>query len=338
MMSGTPFSAAELVAYCNGPDDSYMGRLRKEYGIQRTGKVIYWEMDNENGRKWSAPQYARQVVRFAEAMREADPDINIMMDIYSFPYELEWLPQMLDIAGQQVDYVITREKSVEYIQKILQILDDYNRKNNTDILVVNSEWIADENVIEPFKDPGIPMEHDWSVMNIYEQTLNFRQIRWFYSLSSASAILDFMSLGGSFHLANFNNCANTWGGNIIECSKEGVWKSANGLVFKFYKNFKEKYPLRSEIENDNNLVRILACETDGGIIVDVVNKGYSGVTLKLALPPGFKPEFMETLYAPDKLSRAYLDHSDIIYENNDVKSMRKTSIRPLSVNRIVFSK
>jgi len=338
MMSGTPFSAAELVAYCNGPDDSHMGRLRKENGVKRTGKVTYWEMDNENGRKWSAPQYARQVVRFAEAMRAVDPEIRIMMDIYSFPYELDWLPQMLEIAGKQVNYVITREKSVEYIQKILKMLEDYNQKNNTGILVVNSEWIADENVTEPFKDPGVPMVHDWSIMNIYEQALNFRQIRWFYSLSSASTILDFMSVGGALHLANFNNCANTWGGNIIECSKEGVWKSANGEVFKFYKNFSDRYPLKSQIENGNDRVRILATETTAGIVVNVVNKGYAGVTLQLDLPSGYQPVFIETLYAPEKLSRAYMDRSDIKYEKNDIKSYRKTDIKPLSVNRMVFWK
>lgn len=338
MMTGTPRSAAELVEYCNGPDDSNMGRLRKSYGIQRAVKVSYWEMDNENGRKWSALQYAREINRFAAAMREVDPNIRLMMDLYSFPYELEWLPQMLEVAGRQVDYVITRERSVEYIGKVVKILDDYNRKNQTAIGVVNTEWIADANVTEPFSIATVPLEHDWSARNVYEQGLNYRQIRWFYALSSASTILYFMSLGGTVHLANFNNCANTWGGNIIECSKEGVWKSPNGEVFKFYKDFKDLYPLRSEVKNENPLVRILACETEEGIILNVVNKGEKGARLKLSLPDGVRPGLWETLSAPDKLSRTYIGHSDLVYENGTLESARGAEIKPLSVNRFVFRK
>jgi alpha-L-arabinofuranosidase len=338
MMTGSPFDAAELVAYCNGPDESPMGRLRKENGVQRTGKVIYWEMDNENGRKWSALQYARQLFRYAVAMREVDPGIKIMMDDYSFPYELEWLPQMLEIAGKKVDFVITRERSVEYIQRLLHVLDDYNRKNHTNIQPVNTEWLADEDVTEPFSDPNVPMHHDWNVWNKYEQALGYRQIRWFYALSSAKTILDYMSLGGAFHLANFNNCANTWGGNIIECSKEGVWKSPAGEVFKFYKNFNDKFPLKSEVKSDNKLVKILACETDTGIVVNVVNSGDRGADLILAMPAQYQSENMETLYAPNKLSRTSLNHSEIKSEKKEVKNSSEIFIKPLSVNRILFFK
>jgi len=313
-----------------------MGRLRKSYGVQRAGKVTYWEMDNENGRKWSALQYAGEINRFAGAMREVDPDIRIMMDIYSFPYELEWLPQMLDVAGRQVDFVITRERSVDYIQQVIKILGEYNKKNQTHIGVVNTEWIADANVTEPFSIATVPMEHDWSARNVYEKGFNYRQIRWFYALSSASTVLDFMSLGGTVHLANFNNCANTWGGNIIECSKEGVWESPNGEVFKFYKGFDDRYPLKSEVKNENPLVRILACETEEGIILNVVNKSEKAASLKLSLPDGYRPARWEVLYAPDKLSRTYRDLSDLVYETNTLKNVRTTAIKPLSVNRFVY--
>ncbi|MFA6126180.1 MAG: hypothetical protein WC699_02650 [Bacteroidales bacterium] len=338
MMTGSPRDAAELVAYCNGPNDSPMGRFRKENGVQRTGKVIYWEMDNENGRKWSALQYARQLIRYAGAMRKADPDIRIMMDIYSFPYELEWLPQMLEVAGKQVDFVITRERTVEYIQNLVRILEDYNRKNNTNIRPVNTEWLADENVTEPFTDPNVPMQHDWYVMNKYEHALGYKQIRWFYALNAASTVLDYMSLGGVFHLANFNNCANTWGGNIIECSKEGVWKSPAGEVFGFYKNFSDKYPLKSEIKGDNRYIKVLACETETGIVVNIVNTGDRVADLNLSMPAGFKSIDMETLHAPNKLSRTYIDHSEIKYDRTEIKNFSKLNIKPLSVNRLAFSK
>ena len=96
MMTSTPFKAAELVEYCNGTDSSAMGRFRKENGVVRRKKVIFWEMENEPSRKWSALQYAHKVVEFAKAMRmrSVDEDIRLMMAYYDFDQSLYWLPQM----------------------------------------------------------------------------------------------------------------------------------------------------------------------------------------------------------------------------------------------------
>jgi alpha-L-arabinofuranosidase len=43
--------------------------------------------------------------------------------------------------------------------------------------------------------------------------------------------LTFQRLGGDFAFANFNNFANTWGQNVIECPKDTAYLSPAGRVF-----------------------------------------------------------------------------------------------------------
>ena len=64
-------------------------------------------MDNEPGRKWTACQYAEECVKFAREMRLADPDIELMMAAYTYSPDL--LPDMLEIAGKDIQYVIYRQ-------------------------------------------------------------------------------------------------------------------------------------------------------------------------------------------------------------------------------------
>jgi alpha-L-arabinofuranosidase len=342
MMTSTPFEAAELVEYCNGPDESHMGRWRRENGVTRHCKVLLWEMDNEPGRKWSVLQYARQVVKFAEAMRGVDPDIKFMMAYYGFQDGIEWLPQMLEIAGHHVDFVIHREKSKAFIEHSLSIIQEHNQRNGTDIRQVNTEWLANFNAPEPFDDPEIPQNYRWQgrqTINDYKKIISFRQVHWFYALNAACHLLDYMSLGGEFYLANFNNCVNTWGQNVIESAKEGAWISPAGHVFKFFSNFKGEYPLKTELaEGRSAFIKAQACETgDGRIHVYLVNVGRNALPVSLDLPANYTVESVETLFAPDRLSRCHLRTNEIQFEAHKHNNRRWTKIKPLSVNRIVCS-
>lgn len=342
MMSSMPFEAAELVEYCNGSDESSMGRLRKENGVTRRRKVIFWEMDNEPIRKWSALQYARQVVKFATAMRSVDPDIKIMMAYYGFAQPLEWLPQMLEIAGRHIDFVIHREKSKEFIERAMAIIREYNRENSTDIRQVNTEWLANFDAPEPFDAPDIPQNYRWQgrIINDYRKIISFREIHWFYALNVACHLLDYVSLGGEFYLANFNNCVNTWGQNVIEAAKEGAWLSPAGHAFRFFSDFGGKYPLKTEfVQGRSMFIKAQACETDDGEIhVYMVNVGKSISSVSLDPPADYTMESLETIFAPDRLSRCYLNKCEIQSEAHEPDNPGLVRIKPLSVNRIVFSK
>jgi hypothetical protein len=300
MMTGTPGQAAELVEYCNGADSSPMGRLRREHGVRRAGRVRFWEMDNEAGRKWSALEYASEVVRFARRMREADPDITIMMEYYS--WGIEWLPRMLEVAGRDIDVVINRDADRAFMARALPILREFNRGRS--LRQANTEWLPDWNAPEPFEDPQIPQTYDWEPSgNDYRKVLSFREIRWFYALNAASRIIDYLSYGGEFLLANFNNCVNTWGQNIIESAREGAWLSPSGRVFEFFRNDDSAWPLTTSVEpQDDPAINVLACEAkNGGINLYAVNRGSAPVQVDLSLPPGGIPRAMRILDAEHRL-------------------------------------
>lgn len=302
MMTGTPARAADLVEYCNGADSSPLGRLRCEHGVTRAGRVRFWEMENEAGRKWSALEYASEVVRFARRMREADPDITIMMEYYS--WGIEWLPRMLEVAGRDIDVVIHRDADRAFMARALPILRAFNRQQGRSIRQANTEWLPDWNAPEPFEDPEVPQTYDWEPSgNDYRKVLSFREIRWFYALNAASRLIDYLSYGGEFVLANFNNCVNTWGQNIIESSREGAWLSPSGRVFEFFRNDDSAWPLATSGDPPGDpAINVLACETKSGDInLYAVNRGSAPVRVELQLPPGYVPRGMRVLDAEHRL-------------------------------------
>jgi hypothetical protein len=335
MMTSNAFDAADLVEYCNGADNSRMGRFRKRNGVARAVKVKYWEMENEARRKWTATEYAAQVVEFGAAMRQADPSIQIMMENYS--YGPDALASMLAVAGKSIDLVITRSSDRPTLGRLLDIIRTYNRASGTKIRLVNSEWLAlRDDAPEPFSDPEIPRTMPRSGPTTdYRKVRSFRQIHWFYAVNTARILTDFLSQGGELLFTNFNNCVNTWGQNIIEASKEGAWLSPVGHVYKFFSTLEARYPLETVLEQPSG-VYLDAQATDnrdGGVSLFVVNRGTKAVPVSLTLPPGYKVESVECLWAPDRLSRTSLGKSDIHVERLTAASTN-LSLRPISVTRI----
>jgi hypothetical protein len=314
MMTGTPFEAYEMVQYLNGADNTHMGKLRKMNGVTQKRKVKLFEMENEAGRKWPPLQYAEEVVKYAVAMREADPDIKLMMEVYS--YGLAWLEQMLEVAGKQVNYVITRSLDKERLIMYLDVLRKYNKSHSTDIKLSNSEWLPNPNWIRPFDDPEYPQLFNWEIEPQTDDRKNSRtrMIRWFYALNAATTMIDFMSLGGEFELANFNNCCNTWGGNVIEAAKETAWLSPAGLIMGFFPGCEGMWPLESTLEqapNDKNknISSVALQKKDGGVCIYFVNRSDKSETVSLDIPGKFQSG--ECLYADNPLARTRPDGSDI---------------------------
>lgn len=81
--TGTPEEAAAWVEYCNGPADSEWGRVRAAHGYPEPYGVRYWNIGNEiylpnEFGATSGSDYGRGFVRFAEAMRAVDPEIQLV--------------------------------------------------------------------------------------------------------------------------------------------------------------------------------------------------------------------------------------------------------------------
>lgn len=99
-----------------------------------------------------------------------------------------------------------------------------------------------------------------------------------------------------------------------------------------------EFPLIVNRQSETEFYKVVACETDEGINIFFVNKSTEPVKLQQQLPKGYYVESIEELYAPDRLSRTYMDHSDLQLSKRQLKNSRTIDICPLSVSRIKAKK
>lgn len=327
MMYSSPFKARQLVEYLNAPEDVGMGRLRMLNGHRKAYGVTLFEMDNEPNRKWTAKQYAEQCVSFSEEMRLADPHIELMLAAYGYPADA--LRSMLDIAGHHIDYVIYRQGTPDFVGKVLPVIKEYNKEAGTRIRLANTEWLPSCRSMEPFEDPVIPLDFRWhgEITNDYRTILSTQQRSWNYALNGAHRLLDYISYGGEFALANFNNMCNTWGQNVIEATKDTCYLSCMGSVFSFFRrNFEHCFACVTGT-SDEGVRAQLTKGLDGRKKLYLVN--HSGANADIILPEG-NWSCLEAIAADNRLAHATESSSCIFSAVADIHD-GKAVLLPLSI-------
>ena len=103
----TAEEAAAWVEYCNGPATSRYGTMRAANGHPEPFRVKYWELGNEIWGSWvrghsDAATYARNAVRYAQAMRAVDPTIEL---IAVGDNDMAWNRTVLRAVGPLVDHL-----------------------------------------------------------------------------------------------------------------------------------------------------------------------------------------------------------------------------------------
>lgn len=330
MMSSTPFDARCMVEYLNAPADVGYGRLRALDGHPEPFGVRYFECDNEPIRKWTAVQYAEQCVEFVREMRQVSPEAEFLLATYS--YSLECLPTMLEIAGGDINYIIYRNGDPEFVKKVLPILREYNEHTGRNIKLVNTEWLPTCHSPEPFDEPEIDSCYDWDGIrhNDYNKIFSRHEISWNYALNGAHRLLDYISYGGEFALANFNNMANTWGQNILEGAKDGAWLSSMGEIFAlFARNYTPAVSALAEID-DPLLFGLFTRDGEGRELLYVIN--HSGSQKEITIPKEFT-RAIDGLAAPKRSDHVTLNDCPIKKIAPKIED-GKTILPPLSV--VVF--
>lgn len=114
--NGTAEEAAAWVEYCNGSRETPMGRLRASNGHPEPYAVQYWEIGNEVwGRwqiSWTTPAgYVDRFARFAEAMKAADPAIELLACGQRDYQDNSWNLALVEAAGSNLrivtDHILT---------------------------------------------------------------------------------------------------------------------------------------------------------------------------------------------------------------------------------------
>ena len=101
----TPEEAAAWVEYMNGPPNSKYGAMRAANGHPEPFGVKTWELGNEIWGDWvrghsDAATYARNYVRYRDAMRAVDPSIRF---IAVGRDQTDWNEQVLRLAGRDIE-------------------------------------------------------------------------------------------------------------------------------------------------------------------------------------------------------------------------------------------
>ena len=114
-----------------------------------------------------------------------------------------------------------------------------------------------------------------------------------------------------------------------------------GHVCKFFAPLDARYPLETAVTQPAGVfVDAQACDTKDGLGVNllVVNRGSKPVATGLVLPPGYRTERVECLYAPDRLSRTTLAKSDVQVEQRAAGGSDAMTLRPVSVTRVYLKR
>ena len=103
----TAEEAAAWVEYCNGPATSGTARCAPRNGHPEPYGVKYWEIGNEIWGDWvrghsDAETYARNYIRYYDAMRAVDPSIRL---IAVGDNDMEWNRTVLRTRGRDIDYL-----------------------------------------------------------------------------------------------------------------------------------------------------------------------------------------------------------------------------------------
>jgi alpha-L-arabinofuranosidase len=238
-------SAADLVAYCNLPAGKHpMADLRARHGFQRPFGIRYWELDNEVHRWFEPEEYARAATIYAQAMKAVDPAIKIGLVTYGerltkdgkprVTYH-ERVPQMMEIAGQQIDFLADRGPSERgYLAQMIGWMNDYNARHGTQLRYCETEKLF----YEQFPD----VENRVKPQDGYSKSFMFS--KWFYAMKALMDYLAYQRAGGDVDFVIFNNLANTHSQCVLDTPKEGVVITAAGRAMSLLSHSPAAWPLR----------------------------------------------------------------------------------------------
>jgi hypothetical protein len=249
---------------------------------------------------------------------------------------------MLDVAGEWIDGVTDRATAEEALRKDLDVLAAYNKAHGRSLFLCNTEWLAATDM-----KGALPGALNRPAQDL-SGTLQNRQIRWGYALNAAAELLTFQRLGGDFLFADFNNMANTWGQNVIECAKEGVWLSAAGRAIELMTASPAAWPLKQMVRAAQPGILSQAAwdKNKERLVLEIINFNADSIDAAFDLGAlGFPPRraAVSTLAADSLQARNTLADPNAIRredrtERLDGRTHYSAAVPPYSLTLVILSR
>lgn len=106
-------AALNLLEYCNFEGGTKYSELRKQHGYEKPHKIKTWCLGNEMDGPWqigqkTADEYAKLAAQTGKAMKEMDPDIELVAcgsSYHQMPTFGEWEARVLEEGYDVIDYI-----------------------------------------------------------------------------------------------------------------------------------------------------------------------------------------------------------------------------------------
>lgn len=329
--------ARQWVEYMNAPAKSGMGALRAEHGREKPFGVQYWELDNEAYRWFSAKEYAQACVVYSREMKKADPTILTGMLTYgNYENDDDTLKEMLEIAGQDIDFLADRGASSENLSRKLRIMREYNATTGAHLKYCNTEWL-------PYDMFFFHVDE----FNRIEGNKSYLFTKWRYALNVFRQLMMWQREGEDVLFINFNNLANTHGQNAIDTPRDGMYLSACGIALGVMAHSPAAHLLhirgyRASLTDPVQLQAAYDAEKKR-VVVYACNVSAEASEAEIVLPEDencYRRCWGTVVSAPESLSMNHQNRSEITETKFDSAVYGREyrfPIPPLSFTELVFS-
>jgi alpha-L-arabinofuranosidase len=219
--------AAAWVEYCNGPVTSKYGAMRAANGHPAPYGVKYWEIGNEIWGDWvrghsDAPTYARNLIRYATAMRAVDPQIKL---IGVGDNNLDWDRTVLKTAGQMIDFLSIHHY---YGRREMQdnLLNLMARPLHYEAFYRDLDRMIRE--LQPGREVKLAI-NEWGL-----DLTEAQQYSMAAALYAARLMNVFERSAGIVGMSAVSDLINGWPGGIIQSSRHAVFVTPIYLVNQLY--------------------------------------------------------------------------------------------------------
>jgi alpha-L-arabinofuranosidase len=233
--SSTVEQVLDEIEYCNGPADSWFGRLRAEMGRPEPFDVRYWQIGNEQ----SGDEYERVLLEYARAIRARHPDLILLA---SYPSE-----SIIQDASALLDYICPHfydpytTAGEAKIRSLIDLIDQHAA--NRDLKLAITEW-------------NHTAGH-WGWGRAWLLTL-------YNALNAARMLNMYQRLGDRIRIANRSNLINSCCSGIIQTSRSELYLTPCYYVQKAYSSFAGDLALAVEGEFGEALDISATRRTDTG--------------------------------------------------------------------------
>jgi len=338
--------AADEVEYCNGAEDTPMGKWRKQNGQAKPWKVKWWSVGNEMFGDWqlgfmSTEAFVKKHNSFADAMWKVDSSIHLI----AVGEVGRWDEMILANCADRMDLVSEHFYCQDWhggglMTHVLQIPRNIRR-----IAEAHRRYRRDIPALEG-KDIRICMDewNYWYGPHIYGEL----GTRYFLrdALGIAAGLNEFLRQSDMVFMANYAQTVNVIG--CIKATTTDACYASTGEVLKLYREQFGTVPVKVDGELRPLDVAAAIRSSDQALTLSVINPGWEEVTFELDILGG-QFEYQEktcrlngvatiyTLTGPDDMAYNTPGQESVVkVSEKSLKNTKQVKVGPFSANVIVL--